>query len=167
MAEALWLDAIARIRTRIDNTALEVSDGFPHFADQATGAWTTTPAGDWTGGYWNGMLWLTAHATGDRRYAELAQRWTAPLRERIGSKSSAKGLLFYYGAAIGAILCDDLLGRELAIAGAQALAAMYNPHAQLIPTGAEFEEVHSVGEADSEVDVVQIAALLEWARDRK
>ena len=151
------------MRARIDWTARSVAGGYPHFADPATGAWTTTPAGDWTGGYWNGMLWLTAYATGDRRYVELAERWTEPLRMRIGSNSSAKGLLFYYGAAVGAILCDDALGRELAIAGAQALAAMYNPRAQLIPTGAEFEEVHSVGEADSEVDVVQIAALLEWA----
>ena len=40
---------------------------------------------------------------------------------------------------------------------------MYNPRAGLIPTGTEFEEVHSVGATESEVDVVQIAALLAWA----
>jgi unsaturated chondroitin disaccharide hydrolase len=163
MADAPWLDAIARMRRRIDSTAETVRDGYPHFADPATGTWTTTPAGDWTGGYWNGMLWLSAHSTGDRRYVELAQRWTAPLRARLGSNSAAKGLLFYYGAAIGDILCANAMGRELALEGARSLAAMYNPRAQLIPIGAEFEEVHSVGDTESEVDIVQIVALLTWA----
>jgi unsaturated chondroitin disaccharide hydrolase len=163
VADALWHDAISRMRSRIDSTARTVGEGYPHFADPATGLWTTTPAGDWTGGYWIGMLWLTAHATGDRRYVELAERWTEPLHARLTSNSAAKGLLFYYGAALGDLLCANPLARELAIAGAQSLAAMYNPRAQLIPIGAEFEEVHSVGNNESEVDIVQIVALLTWA----
>jgi len=163
MTNQLWTDAIARMRSRIDRTAETVRDGFPHFADPAIGAWTLTPAGDWTGGYWNAMLWLTAAATGDHRYARLAEGWTARLRSRIDSQTSARGLLFYYGAALGAILHGNALAREIAIAAARSLAAMYNPHAEVIPMGAEFEEVHSVGLGESEIDVVQIAALLAWA----
>jgi unsaturated chondroitin disaccharide hydrolase len=163
VADSLWLDAIAQMRKRVDSTAETVRNGFPHFADPATGTWTATPAGDWTGGYWNGMLWLTAHATGDSRYIELAERWTTPLRSRLSSNSAAKGLLFYYGAALGDLLCANPLARELAIEGAKSLAAMYNPRAELIPVGAEFEEVHSVGDTESEVDIVQIVALLTWA----
>ena len=163
MADTIWLDAIARIQKRIDFTAATVGEGYPHFADPASGTWTTTPAGDWTGGYWNGMLWLTAHATGEPRYVELAERWTLPLRARIASNSAAKGLLFYYGAAIGDILCGNAIARELAIGGAQSLAAMYNPRAHLIPIGAEFEEVHSVSDTESEIDIVQVVALLTWA----
>jgi unsaturated chondroitin disaccharide hydrolase len=163
MSDLAWRDAIVRMRARIDGTAASVGERFPHFADPATAAWTTTLLGDWTGGYWNAMLWLTAASTGDDRYVRLGRKWTAPLRARIDSQSSAKGLLFYYGAAAGAILCGDELAREIALAGAKSLAAMYNPRAGLIPTGAEFEEVHSVGATESEVDVVQIAALLAWA----
>jgi unsaturated chondroitin disaccharide hydrolase len=163
MSNSIWTGAIARMRARIDRTAETVGDAFPHFADPATGAWTTTPLGDWTGGYWNAMLWLTAAASGDDRYTHLAEQWTARLRARIGSQSSAKGLLFYYGAALGAILKRDALAREIALAGAKSLAAMYNPRAEVIPLGSEFEEVHSVGMTESEVDVVQIAALLTWA----
>ena len=163
MSNSAWTDAIARMRARIDRTTEAVGDGFPHFADPATGVWTTTPLGDWTGGYWNAMLWLTAASVGGARYVGLAEKWTRPLRARIDSQTSAKGLLFYYGAAAGAILCGNRLAREIALAGAQALAAMYNPRAGLIPTGAEFEEVHSIGATESEVDVVQIAALLAWA----
>jgi unsaturated chondroitin disaccharide hydrolase len=163
VTDPLWLDAIARMRRRVDSTAETARNGFPHFADPVTGTWTTTPAGDWTGGYWNGMLWLTAHATGDAHYVELGERWTAALRVRLASNSAAKGLLFYYGAALGDLLCANPLARELAIAGAKSLAVMYNPGAQLIPVGAEFEEVHSVGDTESEVDIVQIVALLTWA----
>jgi unsaturated chondroitin disaccharide hydrolase len=163
MSNSIWTDAIERIRSRIDRTAQEVGDGFPHYADPATGRWTTTPAGDWTGGYWNAMLWLTATATGDDRYAQLAARWTTKLRQRTESQTSAKGLLFYYGAALGSILHGNAVAHEIALAGAHSLAAMYNPRAGVIPLGSEFEEVHSVGMSESEVDVVQIAALLSWA----
>lgn len=153
------------MRSRIDHTAATVHDGFPHFADPATGGWTVTPAGDWTGGYWIGMLWLTANASGDDRYTRLAEGWTARLRSRVDSQTSARGLLFYYGAALGAILKGNALARELAIVAARSLAATYNPHAEVIPLGAEFEEVHSVGLGESEIDMVQIAALLSWAAD--
>ncbi|MGH7934018.1 MAG: glycosyl hydrolase [Candidatus Binataceae bacterium] len=163
MSESVWTAAIARMRTRIDHTAAAVRDGFPHFADPATGDWTITPAGDWTGGYWNAMLWLTAATTHDQRYARWAKDWTARLRTRVDSQSSARGLLFYYGAALGAILNRDTDARAIAIAGAKSLARMYNPRAEVIPTGTEFEEVHSVGLSETEVDVVQIAALLVWA----
>ncbi|HTT75331.1 MAG TPA: hypothetical protein VMF50_05050 [Candidatus Binataceae bacterium] len=163
MADKFWLEAIARMRARIDSTARTIREGYPHYAGPATGVWTITPSGDWTGGYWNGMLWLSAFATGDRHYVELAERWTVPLRSRLASNSAAKGLLFYYGAALGDILCANPVARELAVEGARSLASMYNPRAQLIPTGTEFEEVHSVGETESEVDIVQIVALLTWA----
>lgn len=163
MSKPVWIDAIASMRLRIDRTASTVGEGFPHYADPATGVWTTTPAGDWTGGYWNAMLWLTAAVTGDNRYAELAERWTAKLRARVASQTSAKGILFYYGAALGAILKGNASAREIAVLGAGSLAAMYNQRAEVIPLGSEFEEVHSVGMSETEIDVVQIAALLTWA----
>ncbi len=163
MAGTQWDEAIARMRARVDHTVATVRGGFPHFAEPAAGRWTLTPHGDWTGGYWNAMLWLTAAATGDDRYARLGADWTERLRARVDSQTSARGLLFYYGAALGAILKGDAAARELGIAAARSLAAGYNPRAEVIPMGAEFEEVHSVGHGESEVDVVQIAALLGWA----
>jgi unsaturated chondroitin disaccharide hydrolase len=163
MADQMWSEAIARMRSRVDATAATVHGGFPHFADPATQHWTLSPAGDWTGGYWVGMIWLTAAASGDDRYTRLAEEWAARLHSRVDSQTSARGLLFYYGAALGAILKGSAAARELAIAGARSLAATYNPHAEVIPLGAEFEEVHSVGLSESEIDMVQIAALLSWA----
>ena len=36
------MDALARMRRHVAQTAESVTDGFPHFADPATGTWTTT-----------------------------------------------------------------------------------------------------------------------------
>jgi unsaturated chondroitin disaccharide hydrolase len=161
-----WDDAIERIRARVANTAQSVSEGFPHFADPATKRWTCSPDGDWTGGYFCAMLWLGA-ATGPRKDRELwlgwARKYSERLRPRLASDSSSRALLFYYGAALGSILCDEPAARSLALEAAEALAKMYNPRAGVLPLGAAFEEVSNVGASEAEIDMVQAVALLMWA----
>jgi hypothetical protein len=83
---APWSEAIDRMLARIQDTAAQVKDGFPHWADPETGRWQTTPDGDWTGGYWIGMLWLAGAATGDPRY----RTWAAPLAERLRARVRAE-----------------------------------------------------------------------------
>jgi len=160
---APWSAALERMRGRVIRTAESAPAGFPHFADPATGAWTCSPAGDWTGGFWNGMLWLSALATGDARVRRWAETWTERLRSRVRSDTVFRGFLFYYGAALGDILLDDPLGREAGLQGASALAASYNPRAQALPLGSEAEEASDVGRGEANVDTVQAAALLLWA----
>jgi len=135
MSKLSWTDAIVRMRARVDRTADTVRDGFPHFADPASGQWMLTSNGNGTDGYWNGMLWLSVHCTGAERYACMAANWTEHLRPRVDSETSARGLLFYYGAALGAILGHNATARELALAAARSLAEMYNPRAKVIPMG--------------------------------
>src|SRR5919108_3387275 len=158
-----WTDALARMRGRIMRIAESVTSGFPHFADPATGAWTTSPGGDWTGGFWNGMLWLAARFGDDRRARSWAAQWTARLAPRASSDTVFRGFLFYYGAALGALLCGDGGARETALAGAHGLAASYNPRAEALPLGAAAEEASDVGAGEANVDTVQAAALLLWA----
>jgi len=158
-----WTAALARMHARIERTARTVTAGFPHFADPATGEWTTSPAGDWTGGFWNGMLWLAAAHGGDARHAAWASEWTERLRPRARSETVFRGFLFYYGAALGAILRGDAAAREIALEGARGLASSYNPRAQALPLGAEAEEASDVGSGEANVDTVQASALLLWA----
>src|SRR5436309_2592227 len=141
-----WTDALARMRGRIARTAASMTAGFPHFADPATGAWTTSPAGDWTGGFWNGMLWLAARYGDDPRSRAWAAEWTARLAPRADSDTVFRGFLFYYGAALGWLLCGDAAARDVALAGAHGLAASYNPRAEALPLGAAAEEASDVGE---------------------
>jgi len=158
-----WTEALARMHGRIARTAASVTDGFPHFADPATGTWTTSPGGDWTGGFWNGMLWLAARYGEDPRCRTWASRWTERLAPRARSETVFRGFLFYYGAALGSLLCGDAAARDVALAGAHGLAASYNPRAEALPLGAEAEEASDVGAGEANVDTVQASALLLWA----
>lgn len=163
MSSDLWQEALTRMRSRIDRTAATVRDGFPHYADPRTGEWTLSPAGDWTGGFWVGMLWLGAVATDEDRYRRWAREWAERLRGRANSDTAFRGFLFYYGAAIGDVMLDDPVGREIGLVGARSLATSFNPNARILPLGTEAEEAARVGKGETNVDTVQSSALLLWA----
>jgi unsaturated chondroitin disaccharide hydrolase len=163
MTDTLWRAGLARLLARVEATASSVTDGFPHYADSKTGTWTTSPAGDWTGGFWCGMCWLAAQATGDKRYRDWALQWAERLTPRAQSDTVFRGFLFYYGALLGAVLADDARARAIALAGARGWAASYNPKAGCFPLGAEAEEASDVGHGEANIDTVQGAALLVWA----
>lgn len=146
--------AIAKIIKRIDATLAQPGEGFPHYADPANGIWTRSPKGDWTGGFWCGMLWLAALHTGDAKYQEHARNWAQKLRERVASKSVFKGFLFWYGAGLGAELFDDKVALELATKGTAGLIDMYNADARLIPLGTEAEEASDVGANEANIDAI-------------
>ena len=57
----IFQDALKLMVGRVDETAAQLKGAFPHFAD-AKGDWTTTPDGDWTGGFWPGMCWQIGRA---------------------------------------------------------------------------------------------------------
>ena len=165
MTVATWSEAIDRMLGRIRDTAARVKDGFPHWADPETGQWTTTPDGDWTGGYWLGMLWLAAATTGDARY----RAWTMPLVERLRARIDAetvfKAFPAYYGLTLGAILHDAPGPREIALATARSLARLYAPALRLVPLGTQAEEGAHIGATETSIDSLQAATLLFWAAD--
>jgi unsaturated chondroitin disaccharide hydrolase len=149
--------------TRIRDTAAQVKDGFPHWADPETGRWTTTPDGDWTGGQWIGMLWLAAAATGEARYREWAAPFAERLRARIDAETVFKAFPAYYGLALGAILHDAAGPREIAVATARSLARLHAPALGLIPLGAQAEEGGHIGASETSIDSLQAAPFLFWA----
>ena len=163
MSTSAWSEAIDRMLARVQDTAARVKDGFPHWADPDTGRWTTTPDGDWTGGYWIGMLWLAAAAAGDARY----WTWAAPLAERLRAKIDAetvfKSFPVYYGAALGAILHDAPGPRDIALATARSLTRLYAPALRLVPLGAQAEEGAHIGNTETSIDSLQAAPFLFWA----
>jgi unsaturated chondroitin disaccharide hydrolase len=163
MTAGPWSGAIDRMLARIQDTQARVKDSFPHWADPDTGQWTTTPDGDWTGGYWIGMLWLAAATTGDARY----RSWAAPLAERFRAKIDAetvfKSFPVYYGAALGAILHDAAGPREIALSTARSLARLYAPALRLVPLGAQAEEGARIGSTETSIDSLQAAPFLFWA----
>jgi unsaturated chondroitin disaccharide hydrolase len=95
MTAGVWTEAIERMLGRIADTAARVGDRFPHWADPGTGEWTTTTDGDWTGGYWIGMLWLAASSTGEARYRSWAQSFVARLGDRVAAQTVFKSFPVY------------------------------------------------------------------------
>ena len=148
---------------RIQDTAARVTSGYPHWADPDSGEWTTTPDGDWTGGYWIGMLWLAATVTGEARYRALAAPLVERLRARVDAQTVFKSFPAYYGAALGAILHDAAAPREIAVATARSLARLYSPVLRLVPLGAQAEEGGHIGNSETSIDSLQAARLLVWA----
>jgi unsaturated chondroitin disaccharide hydrolase len=165
MNDALWLVGLRRMLARVDATGatLTPGDGFPHYGDPRTGKWTTSPAGDWTGGFWNGMCWLAAHSTREGYYREWARAWSERLRPRAKSGTVFRGFLFYYGALLGAVLVGDATAREIALGGAREWAQSFNAKAGAFPLGDEAEEASDVGLGEASIDTVPGAALLVWA----
>ncbi len=163
MTNERWTDGIDRMLTRIHATAERVKNGFPHWANPDTGQWTTTADGDWTGGYWIGMLWLAATATGDSRYRVMAESRVERLRERIEAETVFKSFPAYYGAALGAILHDAPAARDIAIRTARSLSRLYAPALGLVPLGLQAEEGTHIGSTETSIDSLQAAPFLFWA----
>jgi unsaturated chondroitin disaccharide hydrolase len=164
LTPAVHRASIDRMIDRIDQTAAAGDPGFPHYGDPDTGAWTRSPEGDWTGGFWNGLLWLAAVATGEDRYRRQGLEWARRLAPRAHSETVFRGFLFWYGAALGSVLHGDEAARELAVRGARGLAELYNPRARLIPLGEQAEESTDVGRGEANIDGVPGGTpLLVWA----
>jgi unsaturated chondroitin disaccharide hydrolase len=163
MTDTPWQTGFERMLGRVDTTGASGTHGFPHYADPASGKWTTSRTGDWTGGFWNGMCWLAGQATNQERYRKWALDWAERLRPRAASDTVFRGFLFYYGALLGAVLLGEPKAREIALGGARGWAVSFNEKAGAFPLGAEAEEASDVGHGEANVDTVQGAALLVWA----
>ena len=118
MPDSIWQVSLDQMLKRLDATGPKLQGAFPHYADPRSGDWTTTPDGDWTGGFWPGMCWLATKSTGGARYRRWALEWAERLRPRATSDTVFRGFLFYYGALLGAVLGDDARARAIAPAGA-------------------------------------------------
>ena len=156
-------EAIGRMQKRMEDTRRRVGSAYPHWADPETGAWTTTADGDWTGGFWAGMHWLAAKHTGKENYRAQAAALAQGLKNRTAVDTVFKSFPLYFGAALGAILYDDRSAKELALAGARSLAAMYNPALKLVPLGSQAEEGGHVGNIETSIDSLHAAPFLFWA----
>ncbi len=159
-----WDEASRRMRLRIDETAAEVATGFPNYADTDTGLWTRSADGFWTGGFWGGLLALSAADSGARRYARAADDVAERLTVRASSDTAFRGFLFFYGAGVAHLTGKSDTTRAAALAGAQGLAASFNHDAGLIPLGSQAEESDAVGAGAANIDAVPgTVALLAWA----
>lgn len=156
-------EALAVMAARAQQTARTTPAGFPHHAD-SSGAWTLSPDGDWTGGFFVAQLWLNCANGTDAEALDRATEWALRLAPRVDSPTIFRGFLFWYGVALGAQRTNDERLSELALAAARTLAADQNPHAGVIALGTAAEEAHDVGDGETNIDGVPgTVLLLDWA----
>jgi unsaturated chondroitin disaccharide hydrolase len=156
-------DAERRLLARVDATAAAPPDGFPHAADPVTGRWEAKPGGAWTDGFWVGLLWLAHGATGEARYRTRGLEWAERLRGRERQQSHDIGFLFQYGAVLGWRTVRAPALRELGLAAADRLVAMWHPRARVIPVGSHAEV--SSGLDDVTIDCLMNLQVLWWAAE--
>lgn len=163
MQPELCAEATQRMLERIDASAAALGEAFPLAADPATGTWQTSPDGRWTGGFWAGLLWLAARASGQGQYMDLARAAIRRLESRLAVDNVLNGLVFHYGAASGACLHGDGAARELALKGAQALASRFNRKVGYIPLGHQSGSLTADPAGETNIDGVPGMSLLFWA----
>jgi unsaturated chondroitin disaccharide hydrolase len=154
-------DAEMRLVARIEATAAAPPDGFPHAADPASGQWQPKPGGAWTDGFWVGLLWLAHAATGTVSSRRAALQWAERLRGRERQASHDIGFLFQYGAVLGWRTVGEPFLRDLGLAAADRLVAMWHPRARVIPVGSHAEV--SSGVDDVTIDCLMNLQVLWWA----
>jgi unsaturated chondroitin disaccharide hydrolase len=136
-------------------TRAEVGDRFPLFADPETGTWTTTARGSWTGGFWAGLLWLRARATGDPADREDARACTARLAGWSEADTATRGLILWYGTALAE---DDGGLRERA---ARSCLASFDPELGLVPWGSAFGGPRTLARVDGVPGLVPLLATVD------
>lgn len=167
-----WLEAAARERERS-----ETRDGalYPHYSEG--GRWVLLPVerlsswqdgvyehGNWTAGFWFGVMWLLA-ATGDRAAGGLAASRLARLAPRaFDTTTHDLGFLFHpaYVLPLGAGLLE---GREAGPAREAALTILRRLNAR----GGYLQAFGAIRDARTEgtstIDTMMNLPLLWWAAD--
>ncbi|MFB7833693.1 sugar ABC transporter permease [Streptomyces sp. NPDC056056] len=128
-----WADeALGLVLERVGETAEQVGDRFPLYADPVDGRWTTTGRGSWTGGFWAGLLWLRAGRTGSADDRAAAAAVTGRLAPWAGADTATRGLILWYGTALAT---RDATARALRERAAKGAVGAFDPELGLVPWG--------------------------------
>ncbi|MFH8991112.1 sugar ABC transporter permease [Streptomyces sp. NPDC017940] len=147
--------ALGAVLGRVTVGLGEVGARFPLSADPATGRWTTTRRGSWTGGFWAGLLWLRARHTGSATDRTAAEACTARLTDWTGADTATRGLILWYGTALAP---DSAPARRLRDHAARTCLTAYDPELGLVPWGAAFGGPRELARADAVPGLVPLLA---------
>ncbi|MER6842120.1 sugar ABC transporter permease [Streptomyces platensis] len=162
-----WADrAWAAVLERTGQTAAEVGPRFPLYADPETGIWKTTSRGSWTGGFWAGLLWLRALASGAPQDRSAAAACTRRLAHWIDQDTATRGLIFWYGTGLAAGPGGDSLAAGLRERAARSCLAAYDPGRRLVPWGMAFGGPGMLARVDAVPGLVPLLAGLGTAGER-
>jgi unsaturated chondroitin disaccharide hydrolase len=137
-----------------------LGDGFPHVMDD--GSWTRSADGDWTGGFWIGLLWSGYEESGDEAFRTAAEQLLDRFVERAGERQNHDlGMMFSPSAVRGYELTGNSRHRDAALEAAESLAAQFNERGGFIPGWGYFGD--EGWEGRTLIDTLMNLPLLMWA----
>lgn len=148
-----------RLWRRVDETAAQVGERFPLYADSQ--GWTSTASGSWAGGFWAGLLALRAAVDPSPERIGAAVRTRDRLAPWAAQDTVCRGMIFWYGDTVGLLgLADPSPATALA---ADALARRFDERIGAVPWGTRFPPEHPPLRPDGAAGTVP---LLAWSGRR-
>ncbi|MFD0958099.1 glycoside hydrolase family 88 protein [Paenibacillus chungangensis] len=157
----------AALRHVAERTARNVElfrDQFPHIGENSS--YRLFPNTTWTNGFWTGLLWLCHKYTGDRLFAEQAQRLLPSFEERLAAGTNIDhdvGFLFILSAKAQWLEQGDEGARALALRAADALADRWRPEGGYIQAWGDKQDAVNGGRII--MDCLLNLPLLYWAAE--
>lgn len=106
------------------------------------GSLVTVSSDDWTSGFFPGTLWYLYEYTNDKKWEELARKWTAALeKEQYNKTTHDLGFMLYCSFGNGYRLTNDPNYREVLIQGAKSLASRFDKRTGAIRSWDFFRDV--------------------------
>ena len=145
---------------QLERTVREV-DNFSRFprSTQPDGKWKLVNAKNWCAAFFPGSLWYMYEWTGDLKWREWAEKWTANLESnKFRTDTHDVGFLIYCTFGNGYRLTGNEHYRDVLIQAAQSLAQRYNPTVGAIKSFDWRPEKFPMA-----IDVMMNLELLFWA----
>ncbi|AGC75460.1 glycosyl hydrolase family 88 [Nonlabens dokdonensis] len=109
------------------------SAAFPRSYNPDTKQILQRPSKDWTSGFYAGNLWMLSDVTGESRFRESAQKWTAFIeKEKYNDGTHDMGFKVYNSFGLGYNRTKNEEYKSILLKSAQTLATRFNPNVQSI-----------------------------------
>jgi unsaturated chondroitin disaccharide hydrolase len=117
-----------------DTAAIRSYDRMPRDIDSGKTAWNVAGNGDWTCGFFPGILWFTYEYTDNPAWKAKADSFTRPLTQVAFRKNFDHdlGFMLYNSFGKGYRLTGDTMYKRVLLAAADSLATLFNPRAGTI-----------------------------------
>ena len=164
--DALVDDAVARSLRRLERSTQEVGspDMYPTYGTREL-RWQLKSSADWTSGFYPGCLWLAYELSGDRRFADWAERWTAGIeQEKSNRETHDLGFRFMctFGQALRLQPGVDRARREAVLhEAARTLGERYDPRVGALSSN--WDQNPPPGSFPVVIDIMMNLELLFWS----
>ncbi len=129
------LQAIESLFCRMDAIDQQCGNEFPLFSPGESNRWTVSQGGSWAGGFWSACWWLRAKVTDSIEDQRKASAISRQLAAKTAIDSGYRSLIFWYGAALGALWFQDAHAQQLTQLSVNAITHSFNPKLNCFPLG--------------------------------